>query len=131
MSPRARSSNRDGEAAGRRPRRTTAEESVLRKTGSEGGRTEESRLRIEKHGRGSGIQTRGRAFQTVPVPLLLLGDGACRTSFRAGSAINASGSIDLVMSIEENFDVEIPDEDVEGIKTVGDIVKYIESKVED
>ena len=39
--------------------------------------------------------------------------------------------VDLVMSIEENFDVEIPDEDVEGIKTVGDIVKYIESKVED
>ena len=39
--------------------------------------------------------------------------------------------VDLVMSIEESFDVEIPDEDVEGIKTVGDIVKYIESKVED
>ena len=39
--------------------------------------------------------------------------------------------VDLVMSIEESFDVEIPDEDVEGIKTFGDIVKYIESKVED
>ena len=39
--------------------------------------------------------------------------------------------VDLVMSIEESFDVEIPDEDVEGIKTVGDIVKYIESKVEE
>lgn len=39
--------------------------------------------------------------------------------------------VDLVMSIEESFDVEIPDEDVEGIKTVGDIVKYIENKVED
>ena len=39
--------------------------------------------------------------------------------------------VDLVMSIEESFDVEIPDEDVEGIKTVGDIDKYIESKVEE
>lgn len=39
--------------------------------------------------------------------------------------------VDLVMSIEENFDVEIPDEDVENIKTVGDIVKYIESKTEE
>lgn len=35
--------------------------------------------------------------------------------------------VDLVMSIEEEFDVEIPDEDVENIKTVGDIVKYVES----
>ena len=33
--------------------------------------------------------------------------------------------VDLVMSIEESFDVEIPDEEVENIKTFGDIVKYI------
>ena len=39
--------------------------------------------------------------------------------------------VDLVMSIEEEFDIEIPDEAVEGIKTVGDIVKYIENKVEE
>ena len=35
--------------------------------------------------------------------------------------------VDLVMSIEEEFDMEIPDDAVEKIKTVGDIVKYIES----
>ncbi len=34
--------------------------------------------------------------------------------------------VDLVMSLEEEFDIENPDEAVEGIKTVGDIVKYIE-----
>ena len=34
--------------------------------------------------------------------------------------------VDLVMSFEEEFDMEIPDEAVENIKTVGDIVKYIE-----
>lgn len=39
--------------------------------------------------------------------------------------------VDLVMSIEESFDVEIPYEEVENIKTVGDIVKYIENKVEE
>ena len=39
--------------------------------------------------------------------------------------------VDLVMSIEESLDVEIPDEEVENIKTVGDIVKYIENKVEE
>ncbi|WP_294405957.1 acyl carrier protein [uncultured Ruminococcus sp.] len=38
--------------------------------------------------------------------------------------------VDLVMSIEESFDIEIPDEEVENIKTVGDIVKFIEAKTE-
>ncbi len=35
--------------------------------------------------------------------------------------------VDLVMSLEEEFDTEIPDEEIENIKTVGDIVKYIEN----
>ena len=34
--------------------------------------------------------------------------------------------VDLVMSIEDEFELEVDDEDVEGIKTVGDIVRYIE-----
>ena len=34
--------------------------------------------------------------------------------------------VDLVMSLEEEFDVEIPDDQVENIKTVGDIVRNIE-----
>ena len=34
--------------------------------------------------------------------------------------------VDLVMTLEEEFDTEIPDEDIENRKTVGDIVKYIE-----
>lgn len=34
--------------------------------------------------------------------------------------------VDLVMSLEEEFDMEIPDEAVENIKTIGDIVKFIE-----
>ena len=37
--------------------------------------------------------------------------------------------VDLVMSLEEEFDVEIPDNQVENIKTVGDIVRYIEDNV--
>lgn len=39
--------------------------------------------------------------------------------------------VDLVMSFEEEFDIEIPDDQVVKIKTVGDIVKFIEEKVED
>ena len=33
---------------------------------------------------------------------------------------------DIVMSIEEEFNVEVPDEQLQNIKVVGDIVKYIE-----
>ena len=34
--------------------------------------------------------------------------------------------VELLMSIEDEFDVEIPDEEIENIKTIGDLVKYIE-----
>ena len=37
--------------------------------------------------------------------------------------------VELVMALEEEFDLEISDQEIENIKTVGDIVKYIESKV--
>lgn len=35
--------------------------------------------------------------------------------------------IDLIMSVEDEFEIEVLDDDIEGIKTVSDIVKYIES----
>ena len=34
--------------------------------------------------------------------------------------------VELVMALEEKFDIEIPDDDAEKIATVGDAVKYIE-----
>ena len=37
-------------------------------------------------------------------------------------------TVELVMALEEEFGVEIPDEDAEKITTVGDAVKYIEEK---
>jgi len=37
--------------------------------------------------------------------------------------------VDLVMTLEDEFDIEIPDEEIENIKTVGDIVRYIEEHV--
>lgn len=37
--------------------------------------------------------------------------------------------VELVMALEEEFDLEISDQEIENIKTVGDIVKFIESKV--
>ncbi len=35
--------------------------------------------------------------------------------------------VELVMALEEKFDIEIPDEDAEKIKTVSDAIKYIEN----
>lgn len=37
--------------------------------------------------------------------------------------------VDLLMSIEDEFEIEIPDEDIENIKTVGEIEKYISAKI--
>jgi len=36
--------------------------------------------------------------------------------------------VELVMTMEEEFDLDIPDEDAEKMKTVADVVKYITSK---
>ena len=35
-------------------------------------------------------------------------------------------TVELVMALEEEFGIEIPDEDAEKIQTVGDVKKYIE-----
>ena len=34
--------------------------------------------------------------------------------------------VDLLMSIEDEFEIEVPDEEIENIKTVGELVAYIE-----
>ena len=36
--------------------------------------------------------------------------------------------VELVMAMEEEFDMEIPDEAAEKLRTVGDVVKYLQSK---
>lgn len=37
--------------------------------------------------------------------------------------------VDLVMNLEEAFDTEIPDDEIEELKTVGDVVHYIDEHV--
>lgn len=39
--------------------------------------------------------------------------------------------VELIMALEEEFDIEIPDEDAEKVSTVGDVVEYIKQHVED
>ncbi|HCD71906.1 acyl carrier protein [Thermovirga lienii] len=37
--------------------------------------------------------------------------------------------VELIMGIEEEFDIEIPDEDAEKLTTVGDAMEYIKNKL--
>ncbi|MCF8008847.1 MAG: acyl carrier protein [Halanaerobiales bacterium] len=37
--------------------------------------------------------------------------------------------VELIMALEEEFDIEIPDEDAENIATVADAVEYIEGSL--
>ncbi len=36
--------------------------------------------------------------------------------------------VELVMAMEEEFEIEIPDEDAEKLRTVQDVMKYLETK---
>src|SRR5881398_3031875 len=36
--------------------------------------------------------------------------------------------VELVMAFEEEFSVEVPDEDAEKLQTVGDVIKYIQER---
>ncbi|WP_448584134.1 acyl carrier protein [Thermocrinis sp.] len=37
--------------------------------------------------------------------------------------------VELIMAFEEEFGIEIPDEDAEKIRTVGDVINYLKEKV--
>lgn len=37
--------------------------------------------------------------------------------------------VELLMSIEDEFNVEIPDEEIENIKTIGDLTEYIQNNM--
>jgi acyl carrier protein len=38
--------------------------------------------------------------------------------------------VELVMAMEEEFDIEIPDDDAEKIQTIGDVISYVKDKIE-
>ena len=50
------------------------------------------------------------------------------TAFVEDLGADSLDVVDLVMSLEDEFDLESPDEDVENVRTVGDIVKYLEDR---
>jgi acyl carrier protein len=57
------------------------------------------------------------------------GDVKLESSFITDLDADSLDTVELVMALEEEFNIEISDEDADKIKTVGDAVKYIESKM--
>ena len=50
------------------------------------------------------------------------------TSFINDLEADSLALVQLIMALEEEFDMEIPDEEVDDISTVGDAVNYINSR---
>ncbi len=50
-------------------------------------------------------------------------------SFVEDLGADSLDTVELVMALEEEFGIEIPDEDAENIKTVGDAIEYIKNHI--
>jgi len=50
-------------------------------------------------------------------------------SFIEDLGADSLDTVELIMKMEEEFGIEIPDEEAEKLKTVGNVVKYLDAKV--
>lgn len=50
------------------------------------------------------------------------------SSFKDDLGVDSLDLFELVMAFEEEYGIEIPTEDLENIKTVGDIIEYMKGK---
>jgi len=55
-------------------------------------------------------------------------DVSRETSFTDDLQADSLAIVELVLALEEKFDVKIPDDEVDRIKTVGDAIQYIEKR---
>lgn len=49
------------------------------------------------------------------------------TSLMADLEADSLDAVEIIMALEDEFGMEIPDEDAEDFKNIGDIVKYVEA----
>lgn len=61
--------------------------------------------------------------------VLIPGEVKPDTSFIEDLGTDSLDTIELVMALEEKFNIEIPDEDTKEMNTVANVVKYIRSKI--
>ncbi len=50
------------------------------------------------------------------------------TSLMKDLEADSLDAVEIIMAIEDEFEIEIPDEDAEKFHSIGDIVKYVEEK---
>jgi acyl carrier protein len=50
-------------------------------------------------------------------------------SLREDLGLNSLDAIELMFKVEEEFDIEIPDPDLQKLRTVGDLVSYLEARL--
>jgi acyl carrier protein len=50
-------------------------------------------------------------------------------SFMEDLGADSLDTVELVMAFEKEFDIDIPDEDAEKLRTVGDALKYLDEKL--
>lgn len=50
-------------------------------------------------------------------------------SFMEDLGADSLDTVELVMAFEKEFDIDIPDEEAEKLRTVGDALKYLQDKV--
>ena len=53
-------------------------------------------------------------------------DVAMDTNLMKDLSADSLDAVEIIMALEDEFGIEIPDEDAENIQTVGDLVKYVE-----
>lgn len=54
-----------------------------------------------------------------------------KSSFADDLGVDSLGYVILLQALEEEFNMEFPDEETMDLKTVEDAVKYIESKIQE
>ena len=57
------------------------------------------------------------------------GNTTMKASFIDDLGADSLDIVELIMALEEEFDIEIPDSDAEKVVTVGDVVEYIKDHV--
>ena len=59
----------------------------------------------------------------------LLSSMTDETRLLADLKVNSARLVDIVLSLEEDFDIEVPDEEIEKLKKIGDLVSFIQAKL--
>jgi len=52
------------------------------------------------------------------------------TSLMKDLEADSLDAVEIIMALEDEFDIEIPDEDAEKFQNIGDIAEYVKSKAE-